>query len=519
MKPETKQYAPLAFWLGLVAALVAGGLYFIFRIPNTAFYIAAALGILGLGGAAYLDPARARALFSGRQARYGGNAAVLLLGFLGIFVVLNWFANQNPQRWDLSADATNTLAPESQAILAELGEPVHIRAYYTASAQTGAANVRKLLDNYVLFSEGQITYEFIDPQQDPVGAQADGIAQDRTLVITQGNRVELVTVANESEVTSALVRLISEARSVYFLTGHDEFDPTAVNDPSYSQAVGQLESRGYTVLPLNLLVDGVIPEDAALIVVAGPLTPLDRREITLLDGYLGAGGSVLFLLEPSVLSTVLIADDPLAAYLLAEWGIQLADDILVDRQTESNFQAVAAGYAPHPITDQMANVVTIYPTARSVRLAAELPAGLIATELIYTAPFDTSWGETDIEALRTQQPITADAETDIPGPVGLAVAAQDPNTGGRVVVFGDADFASNQFNAVQLNGKMFLNAVDWAAQQENLISISVPQPTQRFSVPPFPQYGYLVILMGVCVLPGIFVVSGLVVFFQRRKRG
>ncbi len=517
MKPDNKHYAPLAFWLGLVAALVAGGLYFIFRTPNTAFYIAAALGILGLGGAVYLDPARARALFSGRQARYGGNAALLLLAFLGIFVLLNWFANQNPQRWDLSADATNTLAAESQSVLAELTEPVHIRAYYTATAQTGATNVRKLLDNYVLFSDGRFTYEFIDPQQDPVGAQADGIAQDRTLVITHGTRTELVTVATESEITSALIRLVSEARSVYFLTGHNEFDPAAINDPSYSQIVSQMRSRGYTVAPLNLLVDGVIPEDAALVVVAGPLTPLERREIALLDAYLGQGGSVFFLLEPSILTT-LVAEDPLAAYLLEDWGIQLADDILVDRQTQSNFQAIAATYAPHPITDQMANVVTIYPTARSVRLA-EVPEGFFTTELILTAAFDTAWGETDLEALRTQQPITADAEADIPGPVALAVAAQNPNTGGRVVVFGDADFASNQFQSVQLNGKMFLNAVDWAAQQEALISVNVPQPTQRFSVPPFPEYGYLVVLMSVCVLPGIFILSGAVVFFQRRKRG
>lgn len=518
MKPETKQYAPLAFWVGLAAALTAGGLYFIFRTPNTAFYIAAALGILGLGGSVYLDPARARALFSGRQARYGGNALLLSLAFLGIFIVLNWFAAQNPQRWDLSADATNTLAIESQEVLAGLSAPVHIRAYYTTGAQAGAENVRKLLENYTLFSDGLVTYEFIDPNQDPIGAQTYGIAQDRTLVILQGTRQELITVANEREVTSAIIRLTSEVRNVYFLTGHNEFNPTATGSPAYSQAASQLTGRGYAVETLNLLVEGVIPEDASLIVIAGPLLPLDAREIRLLDAYLQGGGSLLLLLEPSVLTDNLTADDPLAEYLQESWGILLGDDILVDRQTQSNFQAVAAGYASHPITDQMSNVVTIYPTARSVRLN-EVPQTVTALELIFTAPFDTSWAETDVEALRNQQPISADAETDIPGPVAIAVAAQNIETGARLVVYGDADFASDDFYNVQLNGKMFLNAVDWAAVQENLISINVPQPTQRFSVPPFPQYTYLIMLMGICILPGVFVVSGAVVFFQRRKRG
>ncbi|MBI3158841.1 MAG: GldG family protein [Chloroflexi bacterium] len=519
MNADNKRYAPLAFWLGLTALLVAGGVYFVYREPNTAFYVTLALGVIGLAAWAYLDPQRARAAFSGRQARYGGNAALLVLGFLGIFVVFNWLISQNEQRWDLSEDSTNTLSAETLALLAELDEPVAITAYYTAQAEASADNVRKLLENYAFSTDGLISYEFVDPTNDPVGAAAYSITQDRTLVLVRGDRHEIVTVASEQELSAALLRLGSQSLQVYFLTGHNEFNPDATSDPTYRQAATELTSRGYLVATLNLLVEGAIPEDAALIVIAGPLVPLSNKEISLLEDYVAAGGDMVILLEPTILTSATTAEDPLARYLAQDWGLVLGDDVVVDRQTQSNFQAVAAAYAQHPITDKMSNVVTIYPTARSVQLAEVLPEGVTAQELILTAPFDTSWAETDMEALRAQQPITPDEDQDIPGPVAIAVAAENLTTGARLAVFGDADFGSDQFYSVQLNGKMFLNAVDWAAEQEALINVSAPQPTARFVLPPFPQYTYLVILMAVIVLPGIFVVSGLVVFFQRRRRG
>ncbi|TAK10962.1 MAG: hypothetical protein EPO32_13595 [Anaerolineae bacterium] len=519
MNPEMKKYSPLAFWVGLGALLVAGGLYFIFRAPNVYFYVVLAVGVIGLLASVYLDPVGFRDLLTGRSARYGSNAVLMALAFLGIFVMLNWFASQYDQRWDLSQDKLGTLSPETLSILAGLEEPVTIQAYYTAQSQVSAnENVRTLLDSYAFNSNDLVSYEFIDPNNDPVGAIALGISQDRTLAITMGERTELVTVANETEITGALVRLMGEARTAYFLTGHSEFNPEDTGDASYSTAAGELRGRGYTLMTLNLLVEGVIPEDASLIVIAGPLVPLARSEVDLLADYLDAGGDMVIMLEPGIVTAnnTPTAEDALAQYLIREWGLLLGDDLVVDFQTQQVAQAVAASYAPHPVTDPLANVATIYPTARSVRLG-ELPEGITGTQLVETAPFETTWAETDLEGL-VNNVLEPDAETDIPGPVSIAVALEN-SAGARVVVFGDSEFASNQWHSVQLNGRMLLNAVDWAAEQEGLITITAPTPTQRFSLPPFPQYTYLIMLMGICVLPGIFVVSGIVVFFQRRRRG
>ncbi len=56
---------------------------------NWALVVSAALIVLGLAFFALLDPQRVRELLTGRQARYGSNAAIMLLAFIGILLVVN----------------------------------------------------------------------------------------------------------------------------------------------------------------------------------------------------------------------------------------------------------------------------------------------------------------------------------------------------------------------------------------------------------------------------------------------
>ena len=49
----------------------------------------------------------------------------------------------------------------------------------------------------------------------------------------------------------------------------------------------------------------------------------------------------------------------------------------------------------------------------------------------------------------------------------------------RVVVIGDSDFASNGALGIQGNRDLFVNTVNWLAQQENLIAIRPRDPSDR----------------------------------------
>lgn len=114
-----------------------------------------------------------------------------------------------------------------------------------------------------------------------------------------GDAKEVASSASESELTRALIRLISpEARAVYFLQGHGEPSLDAGSDVSFSIATSTLESKNYTVNTLNLLSTNTIPEDALAIIIAGPMKPLASSEVSLLKKYADTGGSLVVMENP-----------------------------------------------------------------------------------------------------------------------------------------------------------------------------------------------------------------------------
>jgi ABC-type uncharacterized transport system involved in gliding motility auxiliary subunit len=515
MKPEWKQYAPWSLWFSLVTGLVTAGWYFVQREFNVYIQVGIVLTVVGLILRLLMDPDSIRYWLGGRQAKYGSNALLVLLGIIGIVVLVNYLANQYPQRWDLTEDANNTLAPETEEILANLPGKVQVTAFYSDATQT--ENARQILDNFTFASDGNFDYEFVNPQTNPLRAQAAEITQDRTVVLTLGDKREAVTFLTEQELAGALVRLISgESRVVYFLTGHSEWDPTAQGDDSYALLNQSLTAKGYGVATLNLLAMQAIPEDADVVVVAGPLVPVSQAEVDLIADFVTNGGGLIVLSEPPIITDTLGQSDPLANYLAETWNILLSEDLVVDRQSQSNFDAVAFNYANHPVTQKMEGVAVIFPTSRSVQTGEPLDA-ITTVDLITTAPWDTTWAETDMEGLIANS-VAGDETTDLVGPVTVAMLAQNFDTGARVAVFGDSDFASNVYFQQQNNGLMLINTVDWVAEQEDLINLTPRTTTTRVLVPPFPLYGNLVILVMVCLIPGVFVVAGVVVFFQRRRR-
>ncbi len=179
------------------------------------------------------------------------------------------------------------------------------------------------------------------------------------------------------------------------------------------------------------------------------------------------------------------------------------------------FTVVSNRFGSHVITDRMYTLVLVMPSARSVR-AGTAPEGVTLTELAYTT--QNAWGETDLESLKQNQ-VSADQNQDLMGPVGLAVAGENSNTGGRILVLGDSDFAENQAFNQYGNADFILNGIDWAAEQDNLISLTPRQTTQRVLVPPQAYTMGLVLFGSVFLLPGLVIATGVLIWIQRRRQG
>jgi len=472
------------------------------------------LGVTVLCLAVYviLEPDKIRQSLTGRQARYGSNITVTAIAFVGILFVVNWFVFNNPQNWDVTEDKVNTLAPETIQALESLPQQVQAVAFY-ASLSTESAT--ELLDNFKSNSNGKFDYQFINPDTNPVAAREAGITGDGKIMLTMGDQKEIAAFASETELTKALIKLINpEARAVYFLSGHGE-PSLDFNSISFSTAKSTLESKNYTVNSLNLLAENKIPEDALAVIVGGPAKPVSEDEVKLLKQYVDTGGSLIVMEDPIIVTEFGDSPDPLADYLAQDWGIVLNKDIIIDLNSQQALNAISASAGEHPITTNLsANYLVIMPQARSITLNTPLD-GITQTGLLFTS--QNSWGEMNFTNAEGDQ-ISFDPE-DIPGPLTMAAAGENSSSSGRVVVFGNSFFATNDAFDAYGNGNIFVNAVDWAAEQENLINITPNTPTTRTFNPPT-QIQFLIILLGsILIIPGLVVFAGISSWLARRRQG
>jgi ABC-type uncharacterized transport system involved in gliding motility auxiliary subunit len=517
MDPKWQRFAPIGLYLAIIAALASAGIFIVMHAFNLYLQISLALIIVGLAIFAILDPDRVRRTFTGRQAKYGSNAFVMVIAFLGILVVINYLGYNYTKRWDLTADKTHTLAAETLKTLKTLPTPVTADAFYSSRLNSDSA--KSVLEDYKYNSGGKFTYSFINPDSNPVAAQQAGVQQDGTVVLHLGSHTEKITSnpPSEQDMTSALVRLINPGqRNVYFLTGHGEMDPTGSNsNRSYANAKNALTAKNYTVKQLNLLTDHVVPTDANVIVIAGPEKPLSADEIKPLQDFLGKGGAVIVMEDPIPVTQFGESDDPLADYLAKSWNIDLGKDIVVDQSSNNLAVAIGVTYGSSAITQPLNGMYTIFPTARSVILKTGSTSST-GVSLVNTST--QSWSETDFAAL-AENKVAFDAAKDKQGPISLAVSVQDTATNSHLVVIGDADFAGDTFFNQYGNGDFFVNTIDWASGQQNIISLTPKQSTTRVILAPQGYMMNLIFLGVVIVLPGLVLFSGILTWIQRRRRG
>jgi ABC-type uncharacterized transport system involved in gliding motility auxiliary subunit len=515
MKPSLKKFAPYGLYLALLAGLVSGGLYIVRRSFDLPLQISLGLIVVGLALYALLDPKTLRANLTGRQARYGSNTAILTIAFIGILVVVNVLVNNNSPRWDLTEDQQNTLAPETLNVIASLKSPVKAEAYFRVSTPSTAA--ADLLEKIKQAANGKFDYEFIDPDANPVRANNAKITADGTIVLVQDNRSEQVSFAGESEIVNGMVRLDNPGqRTVYFLSGHGEYDPEGSGDRSYAAVKQLLTDKNYTVKTLSLIADPQIPADALALVIAGPTKILAQEETTLIQSYLDQGGSLVLLSEPPVVTEFGDQSDPLAGYLQANWDILLGNDLVYTPTNNPPYVASSAAYGKHPITNKMQTDAVVLPTARSIQLLQSSSPDITLSPLVLTS--QNSWAETSTAELSSNQ-VAFQQDQDFAGPVPVAVAAENAANRSRVVVVGDSDFAGDTIISQYGNRLFIINVIDWAAGQDDLINLTSRQATQRILIIGDQIALGLLLLGTIIVLPGAVVVGGIVVWLKRRRRG
>jgi ABC-type uncharacterized transport system involved in gliding motility auxiliary subunit len=257
---------------------------------------------------------------------------------------------------------------------------------------------------------------------------------------------------------------------------------------------------------------GTVPDDAAVLVVAGPRNDLFAPEIDAIEAYLDRGGKLLAMVNPPFPER---SQPETLRKLLGRWGFELDDDLVIELNPIGQVFGIGPQvpivqqYEPHPITREMAGITTLFPLTRSIATAKTPPTGVTVQPLAKTTA-DT-WGETDRAALERGQ-----AKPDPQDPKGpLTLAAVATKDKARLVLYGTANLAANQFLNVQGNRDFFLNTVSWLAEQEDQISIR-PKDTKSTPVVLPSQQAQAAFWLPVVVLPGLAMAGGIVAVARRR---
>jgi len=455
------------------------------------------------------------------------NQALSAVLFVAVIGLVGWLSTQFKTEFDLTANQRNSLTAASVKQLEGMTGPVKVLAF----APTGAENRADTLQFFKRYTakKSDLTVEFIDPIKNPTKVREFDIQQVGDLVLEYDGRRESVRAGemNEPAVTQALQRLtFAEQKFVVFLKGHGERDLAEGGAAGYSAFAKQLKDNGFATQPINLATTPQLPDNAALVVVAGPTAALSAGETKLLLDYVAKGGNLLWLSDP---------DSPppgpeLAAALGTrfEQGTAIFPEYAALTQDPSLF--VTASYPRTPVTQNLAEN-TVFPLARALATDDKAKPEPAWQPQAFLQSTQNAW----VEAGPLEGEIGFEPEQgDIAGPLTLgllltrniapAPAADAPKDAPapkaqpqRVALVGDSDFLSNVALAQAGNGKLGLNLIRWAASRDDQLDVTVPEaPDQSLSLSPV--WVQVLQLAFLVVIPLGLIAIGVARWLARRRR-
>ena len=408
----------------------------------------------------------------------------LILTSLGVCLVLiNFLATKYNQRFDFTKIGQHTLSPITQEIIGSIGKNVDITVFHVGIAPY---YLNDLLGEYERLSNGRIKTEIIDPLVDiGYAAQFGNVItgnEKKAIIRSDKERRDIEYKGkplSEEQLTNAIIKVTRDKRKIYFLAGHGEYSTDDASTGGFSTLKSLLENRNFAVNNLVIGSKTFIPEDCDALVVAGPKNPLPEDEERIIQEFLKKGGKALFLIESMPVTTEdkpLTEDEksknPALNSLLNPWGIRMGDDIVVDLENFVGSDVgcpVTRNYPKHKeIVNGLDYIFLVRP--RSLTITGNFPKTVKIAPLVFSSSSENSWAETN-KFLHVKFD-----DQDTKGPIALGAVVWEPKDENKtadtkIIVFSDADFASNAFIGKYSNTDLILNALSWLSDIEKTAAI------------------------------------------------
>ena len=529
-------FAPLG--LLSIFLLAAGGITYAItgemgNLPLTLIWVGLLLLLLFF----YIYFPEIREFITKRSTKYALNTAIMSGVFLVIIGLIAGMSVKYKVRVDLTKDSRYTLSDHTLKIIKSLERDVEAIAFYRNDQRT-RQTMSDLLSEYS-YNSPNFSFRFVDPDRDPIETAKYGITAYRTTILNYGDKQEIVEgTESENKLTNSLLKLISkDVKVFYFVTGHGEKRISSDEENGYLYVKDAIEKENHQVRDLLLINAEKVPDDAAVLVVAGPETDYLQAELDMITAFVKKGGRAIFMVDPS-------GGLPNLVSYLGGFGFELADDVIFDKTSEASggniaIPVVVQYHKDHPVTREFEQF-TFLPFARSVHIKEEPAKG--SWDLAKTS--DKTWTVTSDLRKLTKEDENFDADKHKRGPFSVvAVTAVEVNLGdnksskvtddkpksdkpaegqedslktwGKILVTGDSDFASNKFLKAG-NKDFLLNMLNWLAEENVLISVRKKEPGLTPLMLTAVQ-GKIVFWLSVVIVPSLLLVTGLGVTARRRR--
>jgi len=465
-------------------------------------------GVLFLAGLA-LSYREIVGFFSIRSSRLGANAFTITLLVLVVLGLLNFLGFRHKKRVDLTSEQLYTLSDQSRRTVADLKKDVEIIRF----ARTPDQTFKDLATEYTN-AGARVHYREVDPQERPEVARQYNVTHMNDVVVSSGTHNETLSGTAEQDLTNAIIKVTRDAvKTICFVEGHGEKSLSSGEGDGLEGQDKALKNEGYQTKSVNLVSSGSVPSDCNVLVDAGPKQSLFPQEAGFVSKYLDGGGRALLLLDPEM--------DPKVDSVLDAWNVALGSNVVIDASGVGRLFGtgpavpLVVDYGASPIVQNFTGTMTFFNLARTVAVKDKGKSDPQTTELLKTSPRSFT-----VPNLKTKE-VRYDPAKDQAGPLSLGVAAERKTGTGadaksaRLVVIGNSAFATNQWAGLQRNGDLFVNTINWLAQDEDLISVRPKNPTNRRVILTETQQREL-FFASMIFLPGLVLISGAVIWFRRR---
>lgn len=487
---------------GIVLLTAAIVWYSISQMWGVGNWILLVLGIAGVAHFVFYYYKDREKQLSRQSIKKGSNVAIQIVVALLIISMIAFITNRRNWRADWTEDSLFSLADQTTKVLQGLDKPVEIKAFFRTNDRT---SVKTRFDEYSYYSSN-LTYEFIDPDQEPNRVKQYAVTQLNTIVVESGVKRELITELSEANITNAIIKVTRDQdKVIYFTSGHGERSITEASAEGIQLAVEGIKKENHLVRTINIALRRSIPDSASVVAIVSPKTDFFPMELDTLAAYVENGGKLLLMLDP---------ESPQGLKTFAQnYKVVVGNNMVIDASGLGQLFGSGPGVPiiqtydeNHAITKDF-EVMSFFPYTSSV-IPQEEKDGWEVTELAKTT--GNSWADSDFAGGE----VSFDPARDIKGPVNVATVSKKGNS--VAAIFGDSDFAKNAYFNQQGNGNLFLNTINFLAEEEDLISIRPKQPQDRrltLTQADVSTIFYLVVI----TIPLLLVILGVVVFLKRNR--